>query len=240
MKKYIKHIIFSVITLVIVTLSIFEIKDVSDDVMEYMPVTNKTIILDAGHGGIDPGAMTKDKDTKEKDVNLSITLKIRELLEASGALVILTREDDSSLYQETGNKTIRQKYNENLKNRKKIIQESNADMFMSIHLNAFEQSKYYGAQTFYPKGKEDSIGLSKYIQGELKRVVDKTNNREVKARDDIYLLKENEIPSVLIECGFLSNEKEAKLLVDEKYQEKLAWSIYVGIQKYFSSNMNNK
>lgn len=240
MKKYIKHIIFSVITLVIVTLSIFEIKDVSGDVMEYMPVTNKTIILDAGHGGIDPGAMTKDKDTKEKDVNLSITLKIRELLEASGALVILTREDDSSLYQETGDKTIRQKYNENLKNRKKIIQESNADMFMSIHLNAFEQSKYYGAQTFYPKGKEESVQLSKYIQDELKRVVDKTNNREIKPRDDIYLLKENEIPSVLIECGFLSNDKEAKLLVDEKYQEKIAWSTYVGIQKYFSENMNKK
>ena len=239
MRKYIKHIIFSIIALLLVIVSIFEIKDVSEDVMKYMPVTNKTIILDAGHGGIDPGALTKDKNTAEKDVNLIIALKIRELLEASGALVILTREEDVSLYEESGDKTIRQKYNENLKNRKKIIQESNADMFVSIHLNAFEQSKYYGAQTFYPKGKEDSIGLSKYIQGELKRVVDKTNNREVKARDDIYLLKENEIPSVLIECGFLSNEKEAKLLVDEKYQEKLAWSIYVGIQKYFSSNMNN-
>ena len=239
MRKYIKHIIFSIIALLLVIVSIFEIKNVSKDVMKYMPVTNKTIILDAGHGGIDPGALTKDKNTAEKDVNLIIALKIRELLEASGALVILTREEDVSLYEESGNKTIRQKYNENLKNRKKIIQESNADMFVSIHLNAFEQSKYYGAQTFYPKGKEDSIGLSKYIQGELKRVVDKTNNREVKARDDIYLLKENEIPSVLIECGFLSNEKEAKLLVDKKYQEKLAWSIYVGIQKYFSSNMNN-
>ena len=239
MRKYIKHIIFSIIALLLVIISIFEIENVSDDVMKYMPVTNKTIILDAGHGGIDPGALTKDKNTSEKDVNLIIALKIRELLQASGALVILTREEDVSLYEENGDKTIRQKYNENLKNRKKIIQESNADMFVSIHLNAFEQSKYYGAQTFYPKGKEDSIGLSKYIQGELKRVVDKTNNREVKARDDIYLLKENEIPSVLIECGFLSNEKESKLLVDEKYQEKLAWSIYVGIQKYFSSNMNN-
>lgn len=206
--------------------------------MEYMPVTNKTIILDAGHGGIDPGALTKDKDTAEKDVNLAITIKISELLESSGALVMLTREDDSSLYQEASGKTIRQKYNENLKNRKKIINESNADMFVSIHLNAFEQSKYYGAQTFYPEGKEESVQLSKYIQEELKRVVDKTNNREIKPRDDIYLLKENEIPSVLIECGFLSNEKEAKLLVDEKYQEKIAWSIYVGIQKYFSSNMN--
>ncbi|MPN26530.1 Germination-specific N-acetylmuramoyl-L-alanine amidase [bioreactor metagenome] len=146
------------------------------------------------------------------------------------------------MYQEDGNKTTRQKYNENLKNRKKIIDESNADMFVSIHMNALTgngASKYYGAQTFYPKGKEESVQLSKYIQQELKRVVDKTNNREIKPRDDIYLLKENKIPSVLIECGFLSNEKEAKMLTDEKYQEKIAWSIYVGVQKYFSENMNN-
>ena len=88
MRKYIKHIIFSIIALLLVIVSIFEIKNVSEDVMKYMPVTNKTIILDAGHGGIDPGALTKDKNTAEKDVNLIIALKIRELLEASGALVI--------------------------------------------------------------------------------------------------------------------------------------------------------
>ncbi|KAK2209074.1 N-acetylmuramoyl-L-alanine amidase, partial [Clostridioides difficile] len=87
---------------------------------------------------------------------------------------------------------------------------------------------------FYPKDKQDSKELSKCIQEELKRVVDKTNNREVKPRDDIYLLKENNIPSVLIECGFLSNEKECKLLTDETYQEKIAWAIYIGIQKYLS------
>ena len=155
-------------------------------------------------------------------------------MESSGAVVVLTREDDSSLYIEDGNKTTRQKYNENLKNRKKIIEESNANMFVSIHSNAFTESKYYGAQTFYPKGKEDSCELSKTIQGELKRVVDNTNNREIKPTEDIYVLKGNDIPSVLIECGFLSNDKEAKLLNDEAYQEKIAWAIYVGIQKYFS------
>ena len=202
--------------------------------MKYMPVTNKVIILDAGHGGIDPGKLSNDKLIQEKNVNLAITLKLRELLESSGAVVVLTREDDSSLYTEDGTKTIRQKYNENLKNRKKIIQESNANMFVSIHSNAFTESKYYGAQTFYPKGKEDSCELSKTIQNELKRVVDNTNNREIKATEDIYVLKDNEIPSVLIECGFLSNDKEAKLLNDEAYQEKIAWAIYVGIQKYFS------
>lgn len=218
--------------------SIYEIKESSETVMKYMPVTNKVIVLDAGHGGIDSGTLSSDKTVVEKEINLLITHKIRELLESSGAHVILTREDDSSLYVEDGNKTIRQKYNENLKNRKQIIEDSNADMFVSIHMNALTgegASKYYGAQTFYPSGKEDSIKLSKTIQQELKRVVDNTNNREIKPRDDLYLLKDNKIPSVLIECGFLSNEKEAKLLTNEEYQEKIAWAIYVGIQNYFTT-----
>ena len=236
MKKYIKHIVFGLVSLLLVGVSIIEIKSSSEDVIKLMPITNKTIIVDAGHGGIDPGAMTDDESIKEKDVNLKITMKLKELLESSGAMVILTRNDDTSLYKEEEGKTIRQKYNENLKNRKKIIKESSADMFVSIHLNKFEQSKYYGAQTFYPYGKDEDKQLATYIQAELKRVVDNTNNREIKPRNDLYLLKENEIPSTLIECGFLSNEKEAKLLNDEKYQNEIAWAIYVGIQRYFSEN----
>ena len=236
MKKYIKHIVFGLVSFLLVGVSIIEIKSSSEDVIKLMPITNKTIIVDAGHGGIDSGAMTDDESIKEKDVNLKITMKLKELLEASGAMVILTRNDDTSLYKEEEGKTIRQKYNENLKNRKKIIKESSADMFVSIHLNKFEQSKYYGAQTFYPYGKDEDKQLATYIQAELKRVVDNTNNREIKPRNDLYLLKENEIPSTLIECGFLSNDKEAKLLNDEKYQNEIAWAIYVGIQRYFSEN----
>lgn len=218
---------------------IFEVNKNSKDVMSYMPITNKVILLDAGHGGIDPGATNEDKSILEKDINLQITLKLRELLESSGCLVLLTREEDTSLYEEEAGKTTRQKYNENLKNRRKMIEESGVDAFVSIHLNKFEQSKYYGAQTFYPEGQNDSKLLSQFIQDELKRVVDKTNQRKIKPSKDIYLLKENEIPSVLIECGFLSNEKESKLLNDEKYQEKVAWAIYAGIQKYFGSNVHN-
>ena len=239
MSKLTKKIIFGIISLVIVTVSVIEVKTASEEVIKIMPITNKTIIVDAGHGGIDPGSMTDDQSVKEKDVNLKITKKVKELLEASGAMVILTRNDDTSLYTEQAGKTIRQKYNENLKNRKKIIQESSADMFISIHLNKFQESKYYGAQTFYPAGKEDDKQLATYIQGELKRVVDKTNNRKIKSTNDIYLIKDNEIPSTLIECGFLSNDKEAKLLNDEEYQDRIAWSIYVGIQKYFSETEQN-
>ena len=229
-----KKIIFMVISLVLVILSIIEIKTSSEEVIKVMPIASKTIIVDAGHGGIDPGAMTDDESIKEKDINLKIVKKLKELIESSGAVVILTRNDDTSLYVEGEGKTTRQKYNENLRNRKKIIDESSADMFVSIHLNKFEQSKYYGAQTLYPEGKEEDKKLANYVQNELKRVVDNTNNRKIKSRDNIYLIKNNKIPSILIECGFLSNEKEAKLLNDEEYQDKIAWAIYVGIQKYFS------
>ncbi|QYE98115.1 N-acetylmuramoyl-L-alanine amidase CwlD [Paraclostridium sordellii] len=237
--KYIKHVSIIGFFMCFLCIFIFEVNKNSKDVMSYMPITNKVILLDAGHGGIDPGATNEDKSILEKDINLQITLKLRELLESSGCLVLLTREEDTSLYEEEAGKTTRQKYNENLKNRRKMIEESGVDAFVSIHLNKFEQSKYYGAQTFYPEGQNDSKLLSQFIQDELKRVVDKTNQRKIKPSKDIYLLKENKIPSVLIECGFLSNEKESKLLNDEKYQEKVAWAVYAGIQKYFGSNVHN-
>ena len=223
---------------IITTISILKVREVSEEAISYMPITNKTIVLDAGHGGIDSGTSSDDKTIFEKDINLAITLKLKELIESSGGLVILTRDDDSSLYEESGNKTTRQKYNENLKNRKKIADESNADMFISIHLNYFTQSKYYGAQTFYPESNKDGKALASCIQNEFKRVVDNSNNRVIKPRNDLYLLKDCKIPSALIECGFLSNEKEAKLLNDEEYQEKIAWAIYSGIQKYFDKNEN--
>ena len=124
MRKW-KYIIIS-IAIIVTSLLIVKVKNASADVMEYMPVSNKIVVLDAGHGGIDPGAMNKDKTILEKDINLEITKKLRDLIEASGGTVIMTRDKDVSLYEEDGNKTTRQKYNENLRNRKKIIDESDA------------------------------------------------------------------------------------------------------------------
>ena len=151
------------VALILMTASIYEVKENSEDVMKYMPVTNKVIILDAGHGGIDSGTLNDDKTILEKDINLAITHKIRELLESSGAHVILTREDDSSLYVEDGKKTIRQKYNENLKNRKKIIEESNADMFISIHMNHFKTSNVSGLRLFYAANHKEIKTLAENI-----------------------------------------------------------------------------
>ena len=109
MSKLNKKIIFGIISLALVIVSIIEIKTASEEVIKVMPITSKTIIVDAGHGGIDPGAMTDDQSIKEKDVNLKIAKKVKELIEASGAAVILTRNDDTSLYTEEAGKTIRQK-----------------------------------------------------------------------------------------------------------------------------------
>ena len=236
MKKYIKHIIFVVMAVIITAVSILKVSEVSQEAISFMPITNKTIVLDAGHGGIDSGTSSDDKTIFEKDINLAITLKLKELIESSGALVILTRDDDSSLYEESENKTTRQKYNENLKNRKKIVDESNADMFISIHLNYFTQSKYYGAQTFYPEGDVDGKALANCIQDELKRVVDNDNDRVIKPRNDLYLLKDCKIPSALIECGFLSNYEEEHRLREPQYQKQICCVIASVCSRFYQNN----
>ncbi|HHY91410.1 MAG TPA: N-acetylmuramoyl-L-alanine amidase CwlD [Clostridiales bacterium] len=193
-------------------------------------ILNKVIVIDPGHGGVDGGAVGKS-GTVESHINLSIAQELRKLLEESGAYVIMTRESDVGLYTEEG--TIRKKKNEDLRNRKKIQEESYADIFVSIHLNSFQQSRYFGAQTFYPLDCEESRLLAESIQKELIRVLKNGNNRIAKPKNDILLLKDCKIPTVLVECGFLSNPREEKLLQKPSYQKKIAWSIYIGILNYF-------
>ncbi|MTI71157.1 MAG: N-acetylmuramoyl-L-alanine amidase CwlD [Firmicutes bacterium] len=196
----------------------------------YLPITDKVIAIDAGHGGFDPGAIGSKKH--EDDINMEIVLRLRRLIEQGGGVVILTREEDIGLNTEKS-KTYRQKKNEDLRNRRILINNSEADVFLSIHLNSFPQSKYYGAQTFYKKGCESSKILAKLIQQEFRNVLDKNNKRRPQARDSVYIIREAESPAVLVECGFLSNPNEERLLNQDKYQEKVAWAIYVGLVKYF-------
>jgi len=198
----------------------------------YLPITNKVIAIDPGHGGIDPGAVGKQGISEDK-INLDIAIKLRRLIEQNGGIVVLTRDDDNGLYTENST-TIREKKNEDLRNRRILINESNPDIFLSIHLNSFPQSQYYGAQTFYKKGCEKSKQLALLIQEEFRNVLDENNSRVPQSRDSIYLIREVTAPSVLIECGFLSNPQEELLLNDSKYQEKIAWSIYIGIIRYFN------
>lgn len=196
-----------------------------------MPSLTKVIVIDPGHGGIDPGAVSKN-GVMEKNINLAIAHHLREYLQQSGAVVIMTRTEDVGLYSDGG--TIRQKKNEDLRKRKEIVKNSKADIFITIHLNSFQQTQYYGAQTFYPKDNPAGKPLAIKIQEAFIDALDKNNKRVALAKNDVYLIKGLDIPTVLVECGFLSNPQEEKLLQKSDYQKKVAWAIYIGIQNYFS------
>ena len=196
-----------------------------------LPASGKTIVIDAGHGVPDEGAQSSN-GTTEAETNLKIALKLQNLLEQSGCTVILTRSDENAIY-DIDSKTLKQKKISDIKNRVKIGNESSADIFVSIHLNKIPQSQYDGWQTFYKEGSEDGARFAKTIQENLNKTIQKENNRIAKTIDKIYIIKHVEIPTTIVECGFLSNPDEEKLLLEDEYQNKLAWGIYNGIIDYF-------
>ncbi len=202
------------------------------------PVSNgqvplKTVILDAGHGGEDPGAVSDYSGTREKDVNLLIAIKVKELLKAENYKVIMTREDDRLVYN-TDTRNIVQKRREDLLRRKKIMDEAGADIVVSIHLNKFQQAKYYGTQVFFPPNSPESQRLAMSIQKSVRDSVDPNNKREaLEKKEPIIILKDSKTTTAIVECGFLSNAEEEKKLVTEEYQNKLSAAIKDGITGYF-------
>lgn len=191
----------------------------------------KTVILDAGHGTPDEGASSKTGIT-EASINLSITLKTKEFLERNGYKVILTRKNNNGIY-DSNCTTIREKKNSDLRNRVKIANQSDADIFVSIHLNKIPEEKYWGWQTFYKNKNEEGKKLAESIQNNLTKVIQKENKRVPLKIDNIYIIKNIKVPTTIVECGFLSNDEEAKLLETNEYQVKLAEGIYKGIEDYF-------
>ena len=173
-----------------------------------------------------------DNGVSEADINLKIVLKLQQLLEQSGAEVILTRSDENAIY-DLDKKTLRDKKNSDIKNRVKIGNNSSADIFVSIHLNKIPQSQYSGWQTFFKDGNEDSKKLATSIQNNLNEAMQKENKRVPLKINNIYIIKKVEIPTTIVECGFLSNPEEEKLLQQDEYRAKLAWGIYNGIMQYF-------
>lgn len=192
-----------------------------------MPVDKKCIVIDAGHGGFDPGKVASD-GVNEKNINLAIASKLSTFLEEGGAVIRNTRIEDSSLSESK---------RQDLKSRAEIANNSKADIFVSIHQNSFPKSSVKGAQVFYYKGSEEGKKLAGFIQNRLKEVVDIDNSRIAKANDSYYVLKQIKIPSVIVECGFLSNGVEHNKLMSSEYQEKLAWAIYMGILDYFNESV---
>ena len=196
-----------------------------------LPVSGKTIVVDAGHGKPDEGAQSSS-GTTEAETNLKIALKLQNLLEQSGATVVLTRSDENAIY-DLDTKTLRQKKISDIHNRVKIGNESSADIFVSIHLNKIPQQQYDGWQTFYNAQSEEGQKLAVSIQNNLNEAIQKENKRVAKTIENIYIIKHVEIPTTIVECGFLSNPEEEKLLLEDEYQNRLAWGIYNGIIDYF-------
>lgn len=196
-----------------------------------LPVSGKTVVIDAGHGKPDEGAQSS-RGTTEAETNLKIALKLQSLLEQSGSSVMLTRSDENAIY-DLDAKTLKQKKISDIHNRVKIGNESSADIFVSIHLNKIPQQQYDGWQTFYNAQNQDGQKLAVAIQNNLNKAIQKENNRVAKSIDNIYIVKHVEIPTTIVECGFLSNPDEEKKLLEDEYQNRLAWGIYNGIIDYF-------
>lgn len=192
----------------------------------------KIILIDPGHGGYDGGADGKT-GIKEKDINLSISIKLRDKLMVEGYRVVMTRDKDEALLGLDGKKYGTKKA-EDLANRCKIKNEANPDLFISIHQNYFPEGQYYGSQVWYSKYKDSKI-LAHIVQENLRLDLDKNNKRVEKPAGDNYkMLRNNDtMPSVLVECGFLSNNNEELKLKDEKYQDALADSMAKSIKKFF-------
>ena len=191
------------------------------------------ILIDPGHGGIDQGA-SGDMKIGEAPINLAISKKLMNFLEGSGFIVEMTRYDDNGLYSELSD-TIRAKKSEDLKNRVELINNSEADLTVSIHLNSFPEKQYYGAHVFYQKSNELTTKIAAdIIQDSMKNILDKNNKRVPQIKRNIRIMDDTTVPVVLIECGFLSNNAEEKKLISDDYQEKAAWAIYSGILRYFN------
>jgi N-acetylmuramoyl-L-alanine amidase len=222
-----KQIVFMCLCLVF-SVAYFSFQEVETIPTSSTPVTSHTVVLDAGHGLPDGGAVSTD-GVSEESINLNIVLKLQELLESSNCTVVLTRSDENGIYDADS----KSKKVSDLKNRVEIINNSGADILVSIHLNKISGEKYYGWQSFYQPENEQSKNLASFIQTNLNYYIDRDNQRTILPLSNIYIMDNSKIPAVTIECGFLSNQEDTALLQTDEYQNNIAWGIYAGIMDYF-------
>ena len=190
--------------------------------------TKYCVVVDAGHGGSDPG-MIGVSGLEEKGINLSISLLLRDTLEKSGYSVIMTREEDKGLYDSSA----ANKKAQDMQRRIAMIREHAPVLSVSIHQNSYQTSDVKGAQVFYFTHSVEGKKAAEILQKHLK-TVDETNRREAKPNDTYYILKKTEIPTVIVEAGFLTNPEEAAKLQDEAYQEKIAQAVWEGLKEYLN------
>lgn len=215
MKK--KYFIIMLISLMLLTAGMTRGMEINNKLM------GKVIVLDAGHGGKDKG--TSSNGIYESDINLAIVLKLRDELIKQGVDVIVTRDGDYDL----SSPNVDRRKKSDFDNRIKLINSSDADMYISIHMNYLSQQEYYGGQVFYTDGNEK---LANIMQQSF---VDnlKSPREEKKLIDTIYMFKQLKVPGILIECGFLSNKNERYLLNNSDYQDKIVQTIIKGLIKYY-------
>lgn len=218
-----RTIIIALLIIILLTCAIFVPKEISTS----SPKKAITIALDAGHGGRDGGCVGKETGVMEKDLALSITKKLQKQLSAYGFNVVLTRKDDRGLYSDGKNKK-----QQDMLARKKIVEQSGSDCLISIHLNSFTSTQAIGSQAFFFEEEGSGKKLSDSLQDCLKTVL--PNAKPESCKGDYYILKCCDVPSALVECGYLSNAQEEALLITDKYQEKVAYAIFCGIVKFFN------
>ena len=189
----------------------------------------RLVVIDAGHGGMDPGKIGVNQ-VLEKDINLQIAKRVKTLLEQNDVKVVMVREDDQGLYDEsTSNKKV-----QDMKRRMEVIEKSDAVLAVSIHQNSYQEEYVCGPQVFYYTTSEEGKSAAFLMQAQLVEGLEQEKKREAKANNSYYLLKKSTIPTIIVECGFLSNYAEAEKLKTEAYQEQVAFQITMGILKYLN------
>lgn len=231
--KIIKNIIL--VLFVVCSLSAgvasFALATETDNSTDTPPSLGYTIVIDPGHGGIDPGSIGYKTKAKESELNLKISLALAEKLRSVGVRVVLTRTDDNSLAQGMTGKSFKK---EDMKLRKALIDKIRPNMVVSIHMNSYTNHTLRGAKVFYDKNSDISKQIAESIQNQFAQTLEASNN--VASVGDYYMLKCTQSPSVIAECGFLSNARDEQLLLDENYQEKIVDCIFRGIINFLNLN----
>jgi len=190
-------------------------------------VDKKIVVIDASHGGVDPGKVGENGEL-EKEINLSISIKLKALLEEQGVEVVMTRTTDRALYDENA----KNKKAQDLQRRVELIERISPDLAVSIHQNSYGQKSVYGPQVFYFSNSSAGQQLAIIVQENMNTHLEIEKPREIKGNDSYYILKNTSSPTIIVECGFLSNQEEAQKLMTEKYQNQVAESLLKGIMEY--------
>ena len=234
MKHLINYGYYSIIAVVLIFL-VFINASFADSAVSNVSDTKPLIIIDAGHGGKDGGAVAPD-GTEEQYLNLAIALKLNDYLIEKGYETLLVRDDDNSVHDVTAN-TIKEQKVSDIKNRLKISESYKNSIFVSVHQNYFTESKYSGTQVFYSPNNPESEILASFVQKSVVKKLQPDNTRQIKKCDkSVYLMYKTNAVAILAECGFLSNSEELEKLKNEDYQKKMAQAIGDGIIDY----INNK